>query len=113
MGNLEGTFVQDKVCINEKLCINNWNFFEVSSSDKMLEQSGVIGFGPVNSTASQTSFIKALYDAGQIPEMIATFQLEGADNGKTSTLTLGGFPESLIVGYIYTLKAIEHDKLDN
>lgn len=101
------------MCINDQLCIDQWKFFEVSSSDKFLEQSGVIGFGPVNNTAPQTSFIKALYDAGKIPEMIATFQLEGADTGKTSTLTLGGFPESLIVGDIFTLNAIDHDKLDN
>ena len=85
----------------------------MTSSDQILEHSGVLGFGPVNTTAPQTSFIKALYDGGDIPEMIATFQLEGADSGKTSTLTLGGFPESLIVGDVYTMNAIDHDKLDN
>ena len=42
----------------------------------MLDFDGVLGFSPINETdAHDTSFVKALYDAGEIPEMIATFQL--------------------------------------
>ena len=76
MGSLNGTYVKDTVCISQTLCVEDWTFFEITSSEHFLEYSGVLGFSPINRTSEHdTSFVKSLYDAGEIPEMIATFQL--------------------------------------
>ena len=75
-GNVTGTYINDRVCINEKLCADDWTFFEIEDTQKMLNFDGILGFSPINGSAEHdTSFVKALYDAGEIPEMVATFQL--------------------------------------
>ena len=74
--NVTGTYIKDRVCISENLCVNDWTFFEIEKTQKFLEVDGILGFSPINKTSvHDTSFVKALYDAGEIPDMVATFQL--------------------------------------
>ena len=76
-GAVVGTYYSDKVCLSDKLCVNDWGVFAISIPTLPIEDfDGVLGFSYLNDTAGlhDSSFVNALYKAGEIAEPIATFQ---------------------------------------
>ena len=61
-GNIKGDWYKDKVCINEKLCVDDWGVFAGTAPSKPIEFDGVLGFSFINDTAGihNTSFVQAL-----------------------------------------------------
>ena len=56
--------------------MDDWILLEIESTDKIMRLDGILGLSPLHeATEDNNNFVNALYDAGKISEMIATFQL--------------------------------------
>ena len=79
------------------VCVKDFEFYVITDEDGLNGNDGILGLSPINERQNGPSYVKELYEQGEIDEEIASFWLNSYGDA-LSYVTLGGVPPQSTVG---------------